>query len=174
MVWLKSKWPVVRFLGVLGLFVALFYALYVPFTQGEWFNSYLAVIADLCGPILRVLGQDVTVSGRSIFSSRFSVEVSMGCDGLEMTALFVAATLALPVPVRTRLVYALVGTAVLMVVNVLRIVTLFFVGAYFPKALDMLHFEAWPAVLTILVLLSWLIWARWALQRGDPQTNVLT
>ncbi|MGB2986021.1 MAG: archaeosortase/exosortase family protein [Phycisphaerae bacterium] len=164
--WLESKWPVVRFVLVFGLLIGAFYAVYAPSTKGAVFTSYLALITEVCGAILRLLGQGVTVTGPMIVSPRFSIEVVTGCDGIEATALFAAAVLASPVSLRSRLLFLLAGTAVLMVVNLLRIVSLFCVGVYFPNAMDVMHFDAWPGVLIVLVLLCWLIWARWAARRG--------
>ncbi len=160
-----SKWPVVRFLGLLGLLLTLFYLFFPWFTQTGVFQRYLALIAESSGAILTYLGQSVSVSGRSVFSARFSLEVILGCDGVEATAVFAAAVLASPVSLRSRLLFMFAGTGVLLCINVLRIVTLFLVGVYFPRAMDTMHWDAWPAVLIVLVLLCWLIWARWAVRR---------
>lgn len=160
-----SKWPVIRFLGLLGLLIGMFYVLFPPFTQTSVFQRYLGLIAESTGAILTLLGQSVTVSGRSVASTRFSLEVVLGCDGIEATAMFVAAVLASPVSLRSRLVFMLAGTVVLVCINVVRIVTLFLIGVYFPKAMDTMHWDAWPAVLIVMVILCWLIWARWAVRR---------
>lgn len=170
--WLKSKRPVLRFLGLLGLLVGAFYTLYVPFTQSAAFRSYLALVAKACGPVLRVLDQDVTVEGPSILSPHFSFEVITGCDGLEMIALFVAAVVALPVPLRSKLLCVLVGTVILMVINLLRIVSLFCVGVYFPDAVDVIHLDAWPGLLMVLLIFSWLFWAHSAMRRGGSSERV--
>lgn len=162
---LRSKWPVVRFVGVVGLLIGVFYLVFLPFTQSDLFQRYLAIIAQVTGLVLDGLGQDVTVAGQSVFSSRFAVEISLGCDGLEVTGLFAAAVLASPVSLRSRLLFLLAGTGVLWVINVLRVVTLFLIGAYFPGALDVMHLDAWPGVLIVLVFVCWLFWARWAARK---------
>ncbi len=88
-----------------------------------------------------------------------------GCSGIEATALFGAAVLASPVSLRSRISFLLIGAAALTVVNILRSVTLFFVGVHFPKAFERIHFEAFPVVLLVAVMLCWLIWARWAVRK---------
>ena len=170
--WIKSRWPVVRFLVVLSALIGAFYAVYSPFTGTALFSSYLSLLAEACAPILRLLGHDVTVSGTSIHGPRFSTEIVMGCDGIEMIALFVAAVLASPVGLRSRLLCIVVGTVILMMINLVRIVSLFCIGVYFPNALDVIHLDVWPGVLIVLVLLSWLLWARWAARKKDLHFDV--
>lgn len=165
--WLKSKGPVLRFLGGLGLLMALFYALYVPLTQTGLFSSYLETLAGICGVILSVLGQNIDVAGQSISSDTFSLKVVGGCDGLEATALFVAAVVASPVALRRRLWFLLVGIPVFAAINLLRIVSLFYVGLYRPDLVDTIHLDVWPGILIVLVLSCWLAWARWAWRTED-------
>ncbi len=169
---LYSKWPIVRFLGVLGLLIAAFYACYVPFTQTDLFRSYLAGLANASGGILRLLGHDVAVTGLLVSSPTFSFTIVQGCDGLEMAAFFGVAVLALPVSLRSRLLFASSGTVVLLVANVVRIVSMAYVDTHFPDWLDFVHWDVWPGILICMILSSWLIWARWALQRGDVRSDV--
>ncbi len=170
--WLESKGPVVRFVVLFALLMGAFYAVYLPFSGEEGiFGTYLALIAKGSGAILRLVGQDVTVDGTVLDSSRFGISIVRGCDGVEATALFAAAVLASPVALRARILFALAGAAALVAINLLRNVTLFLVGVYYPKAFDRIHFEAWPGVLIVLVLASWLIWAQWAVRASDQETD---
>lgn len=170
--WLSSKGPVIRFVVLFALLMGAFYAVYLPFSDEEGlFGDYLAFIAKGTGIVLSLVGQDITVEGTTLDAPRFGVEIVRGCDGVEATALFASAVLASPVALRARLVFMLVGTAALVVINIFRNVTIFLVGVYFPKAVDRIHFEVWPGVLIVLVLVSWLIWARWAMRTRAPRTD---
>ncbi len=169
---LHSAWPVVRFVGSFGAFLALFYVGYLPFTQTDAYQSYLALIARASGTALGVLGQDITVAGQSLFSPAYSIQIVMGCDGIEATALFAAGVLALPVRLRSRLLCMLVGTVVLTAINLFRIVTVFCVGVYFPDLSDTVHWDVWPAFWIVATLSCWLIWAHWAVRREGLPANV--
>ncbi len=162
-----------RFVGMFSLLIGLFYALFLPFSGKEGpFQVYLGFLAGACASFLRLLGHDVTVtSGTLIASPDFSIEIVRGCDGIEAAALFSAAVLASPVALRHRVSFLLVGVAALVCVNILRAVTLFCIGVYFPKAFERIHFEAWPGVLIVAVLSCWLIWARWAARRQGLHAN---
>lgn len=117
--------------------------------------------------MLRVFGEDVTVYGQTVSSSRFGLQVVGGCDGIEAIALFTSAVLASPVSWRRRLPFILAGTAVLFVVNLLRIVSLYFAGVHFPQAMDRMHWELWPGLFIVGILGCWVVWARWAWRPGE-------
>lgn len=150
----------------------MFYVGYLPLTQTDAYQSYLALIASASGAGLGVLGYDITVAAQSVLSPAYSIQIVKGCDGFEATALFVAGVLAVPVGLRSRLLCMLVGTVVLTAINLLRIVTLFCVGVYFPHLSDTLHWDVWPGFWIVATLSCWLIWAHWAVRREDLPANV--
>ena len=59
--WPRSKGPVLRFVGVAGLLIGMFYAAYVPVSQTPAYGSYLVLWADIGSATLRLLGEDDTV-----------------------------------------------------------------------------------------------------------------
>lgn len=115
----------------------------------------------------RVATQDVVESP----PPDLAFEIVPGCDGTEGFALLGSAVLASPFLLRARLVFLLIGTAVLFVVNILRIVTLFILGLYFPSVLHTAHMDLWPGFIIVAVLVCWLTWARWMMRRqaGIPR-----
>lgn len=158
----QGKAPVVRFvLGFLAL-LAVFYAIYSPVSQTEFYKGYLGVLAQISALVLRIGGYTISVTGKLLTcpSPLFSLEIVPGCDGMEALALFVAAVLASPVSLRSRLVFAAIGSIGVFAINILRIVSLFLVGAHFPKRFEVLHWDLWPGLLILVIMSSWMIWAR--------------
>lgn len=168
---LRAMWPVLRLVVLFGLFIGTFYACYVPATQTEVFASYLGGLAEVCGAALRLLGHDVTVTDRLVVSPRFAFQIVHGCDGLEMVALFVASALVSPVPLRSRGLFALAGAIVLLALNVVRIVSMAYVDTYFPTWSDTVHWDVWPGVLIMGIVVSWFIWARRAARTADRNAD---
>ncbi len=148
------------------MLLAVFYAVYVPVSQTEFYKkSYLVVLAQISALVLRGIGYTINVTGRLLECpecplSAFSLKIVPGCDGMEALALFCAAVLASPVSLRSRLVFAAIGSAGVFIINILRIVTLFLVGAHFPKRFELLHWDLWPGLLILVIMSSWMIWAR--------------
>jgi exosortase H (IPTLxxWG-CTERM-specific) len=162
--WLLEDRPVLRFVLLFGLLMGSFEAYFVSgFAESEPFQAYLRFTARNCGGVLNVLGNDTQVRRRSITSPRFSVSIVRGCDAIEPSALFIVAVLAFPAPYLAKFVGVISGFSALMVTNIVRIVSLFYVGIHFSKdTFDRMHYDVWQAVFIFLALLLWLVWARWA------------
>jgi exosortase H (IPTLxxWG-CTERM-specific) len=122
----------------------------VPFTAG---------IARVSAGILNVFGEDVTVSGTEIRSSSFAVNIENGCNGVETALLFGAAVLAFPAPWRRRLLGLLAGFAAIQIINLVRVVSLFWVGAHRPALFTASHTVLWQSVVVLCGVLLFLVWA---------------
>jgi exosortase H (IPTLxxWG-CTERM-specific) len=158
----SGRHPVFSFLTVFAILMGLFYAfaLFTPFYERH-FPRYLDFNARLSGYILKFLGQDITVSGASISSPAFSVAIRQGCDAIEPTVLFICAVLAFPAPFPSKIPGIITGTLFLAVLNLVRVVTLFLTGVYFPDAFQFMHVEAWQGLFIFLAVLSWVLWLLW-------------
>ena len=164
--WYRGKRPIVRFVGLFALFMSLAYLCeIIPAVRSHVFPAYLRHNARVCGVILGVLGENVSVSGKSIASPRFALEVAHGCNALLPTALFVSAALASPVSIWAKIPGILIGSIVLMLMNLARIVSMFYAGIYVPSFFDTMHAEVWPAIFIGLSLFLWVVWAVWARDR---------
>ena len=162
----RSRRPVLRFMTLFVVFVGVFYAVNLtPVFERHVWPWYLRVNARVSGNILCGLGEPVTVAGRRISSVRGGLSIERGCDALQPSALFIAAVLAFPASMRARLPGLLIGTLVLMVLNLVRIVSLYYVQVYWPGAFEIMHVEIWQALFIFLALLFWVFWARWATRR---------
>lgn len=165
--WLRSKRPVLRFVVTFGVLMGAFYGLTATafFDKHGW-DPYLDLNARVSGAILRFLGQDVVTSGQSLASPGASLSIRHGCDAIHASALFVSAILAAPTPVWGKLCGAVAGTILLMLTNLVRVVSLFYVRKYYPAAFELMHVEVWQVLFIFLAILLWVVWARWAV-RGE-------
>ncbi|MFQ5422935.1 MAG: exosortase H [Phycisphaerae bacterium] len=162
----RFRRPVLRFMTLFVVFVGAFYAVNLtPVFEDHVWPWYLRVNARMSGDLLRGLGEPVTVAGRRISSVRGGLSIERGCDALQPSALFIAAVLAFPASMWKRIPGLLVGTLVLMVINLVRIVSLYYVQVFWPGAFEIMHVEVWQALFIFLALLFWVFWARWATRR---------
>jgi len=125
-------------------------AVIVPFT---------AVIARVSGAILNGLGEPATVAGTEIRSSAFAVQIENGCNGLETVLLFASAVLAFPAPWKRRLAGLALGFAAIELVNLVRVVTLFWIGGHRPALFSTSHTVLWQSVVVLFGVLLFLLWA---------------
>jgi exosortase/archaeosortase family protein len=75
---------------------------------------------------------------------------------------FVFAVLASPsaVGLLARVPYLLMGTLLLLAMNFVRIVSLYYIGIYYEEAFDIMHIDVWQAVFIFVPLVMWITWAR--------------
>jgi len=124
------------------------------------------VNAIASGAILRLFGSDVTVAGNAISSSRASLVVAAGCDAVHPSALLISGILAYPSSVWKKLPGMVVGTLLLLSINLVRIVSLFYIQVHFPRAFDVMHIEVWQVLFIFLAIVFWALWLRW-LERAE-------
>lgn len=155
--------------------MGLFYAVYMPKWErdplGKFLSWNLAKHARWSGGVLKALGNDITVSGTLVMSPRFSMQIVRGCDALEPAALFLAAVIAFPVSWRKKLVGALLGVVLIEGTNVIRMVSLYYVGVYWRKYFEMMHMEVWQAGFIVISVTFWAMWALWATRQPKQEEH---
>lgn len=72
--------------------------------------------------------------------------------------LFIGAVIAYPAPLKAKTVGALIGLVVLTAVNLLRIMSLFWIGSAYPEYLDVAHLLVWQTAIILLAIVLWLFW----------------
>lgn len=159
LIWSRSKYPVLRFLIVFALIMVIFYIATAMtwYTRGA-FPWYLERNAAATAKLLSWFGEGTVAEGVHVRSPRFSLQVKAGCDAVEPSVLYVAAVLAFPVRLRRKLVGLWLGVLTLMIVNVLRLATLHYTGAYFPTAFETMHVAVWQPLFIVLVVGLWSLW----------------
>jgi len=169
----QSKRPILKFGLTLAVLMALFYTfnIFCPaHVTNRFFSSYQHFNAEVSGSLLTMLGHDITVSGETISSPGFSVNIRHGCDAVEPTALFIFAVLAFPAPFLKKLPGVIAGTVFLAIINIIRIVSLFLIGVYYPKAFHTMHVDVWQAIFILFAIVAWVLWALWS-GKGPKQAE---
>ena len=161
----QEKSPVFKFMAGFAGVIIVFYALY----YSSWFEvnfkaPILAVQAMAGGALLNLFGYSVSVANEVISGSGATVKIAGGCDGLEATALFLAAILVFPLPFKFKWPGLLAGFIALTLLNVFRIAGLFLTQKYWPEAFDFMHIQGGLYLYAIITILLMLIWADWALK----------
>jgi exosortase H (IPTLxxWG-CTERM-specific) len=170
--WYADKNPILKFVLVFALLLALFYAASLaPVFKRTLFPAYLRGYASAASWILNLLGQHTTAPDTVISSWRFSVDIHRGCDAVDPTALFVAAVLAFPVAWRRKLPGVAIGVALLALLNLVRVVSLFLVGVYFPRVFELTHAEIWQTCFILAALVLWALWIRWAVRAAPSAVH---
>lgn len=124
---------------------------------------FTAVLADVSGWLITRFDADVITEGVVIRSmdNGFAVAIAPGCDGIEAVLILVAAVLAFPAPWKHRLVGIGIGFIAIQALNLVRIISLFYMGQWSQVAFDWFHLYLWQALIVLDALAVWLIWLRY-------------
>ena len=122
----------------------------VPFT---------AAIARASGALLHMMGEPVTTSGTVISSSRFGVNINNGCNGVEAMLILLASIVAFPATMKARAAGLALGAIVVQILNFVRIISLYLLGAYHPRVFDLFHTAVWQIVIILAAIGFFLAWS---------------
>lgn len=145
-------------LGFFGLLYGLDHQVVDPFTR--W-------IAQLTRLALTLAGTQAWASGKVVGTPTFSVAIQNNCNAIYETALFVAAVLAYPATWRQRAWGVLLGVVALYIVNLVRVLSLIYVGSYFRQYFNASHIYVWQSLFIVFALGLWIYWAGTLVRNGS-------
>jgi len=146
-------------------------------TSTDWFmeivQPVLAGYAKVSSIIINIFGENTNASLDYITSSEFSLKVKKGCDAIAPIILLAVAILAFPSKNMNKWKGVLVGTLALVILNTIRIISLYFAGKYLTKTVfDFIHTELWQILFIICTLLIWLFWMKWSISKNEETLSL--
>ena len=143
---------------ILGGSLGLALAVYIGILGGPWLQVVEEWTAHMSSLALNLLGSSTTVNGTILSSDSFAANIVAECTVVGPLVLFMGAVVAFPSPIRAKSLGILLGLVVLTVVNLVRIVSLFWIGSAYPQHLEVAHLLVWQAAIIILAIVLWLFW----------------
>jgi exosortase H (IPTLxxWG-CTERM-specific) len=90
----------------------------------------------------------------------FAISVEAGCNGIEALIILVAAILAFAAPWRHKIWGILLGAFAVQALNLVRVISLFYIGQWSMPVFHWMHLYAWQALIMLDVLFVWIFWIR--------------
>ena len=121
------------------------------------------LLADLSGWLMSFFDASVLINGKVISSKAngFAVSIEPGCNGVEAMIVLLAAILAFPAPFLYKLKGLLWGFFAIQGMNLIRIISLFYLGQFSKELFDWAHLYIWQALIMLDALVVFLIWIRY-------------
>jgi exosortase family protein XrtM len=113
--------------------------------------------------------EHVTLIGRLISSPGSSLNVTRGCEGIEMFLLLVAAVVAFPATWQRRLQGLMLGSILAYILSVIRLMALHYILHYSPRTWEALHGLILPLGPIIIMTLFFMRWSA-----GNPASPAQT
>jgi exosortase H (IPTLxxWG-CTERM-specific) len=88
----------------------------------------------------------------------FAVEMRDGCNGINVTILLWSAILAFPACWRMKAIGLLAGSLIIQLLNIVRFISLFYLGQYSLMWFDFAHTYLWESMLVLDTLVIFWLW----------------
>lgn len=150
-----------RFLALFVLIFGTCYLLFgvIPRVRFGVINPYTEFLAKATAAVINLFGAGAVANGALVYSPRYSMDIAMGCDGVEASCLYLAGVVAFPTSWRARLIGLAFGVPLIQAINLTRLVGLYYVGMYFPSVADQIHDYVAQSIVILLstaILIFWL------------------
>ena len=147
-----------------------FYGLELPILD-HFYTIFGVFLANLSGAVIHLFDPNIAISGAVLSQPNggFSIKVTTECQAIELTWLYCIAILAWRATWRHKLLWILSGIGMLQVLNVIRLISLVYLGQWYPQHFVMIHENFYPLFFGIVTILMFLYWTlSTATERADP------
>lgn len=119
-------------------------------------------LARISAGLITLFDSHVAAFGKILQSTTngFAISIEAGCNGIEAAIVLIAAMLAFPAPWKHRVIGILAGLSAVQVLNIVRVISLFYIGQWNMKVFEWAHLYLWQALIMLDVLIVWLVWIR--------------
>ena len=147
-------------------FSVLFFVELFQFMQKNLVMPFTDFLATLSALILGFLYHGVFSEGNLIYDqiTNQGVYIMPGCNGVEVCLVLVAAILAFPSNIKNKVLGIFFGVLVVQFLNLIRIVSLFFLLQWDKNWFDFFHLYLWQALIMLDALVFWFLWVRYSMR----------
>ena len=158
------------FLLFLTLQFTLFGLNLLNWVQQHIVLPWTALLARICAGLVTWFDSTAAAQGKVLWNTvtGFGVSIEPGCNGIEACIVLFAAIMAFPSTWRHKAIGFVAGFVAVQALNVVRVVSLFYLGQWSKPVFDFAHEFLWQALIMLDVLIVWLLWVR-AGAKARPQ-----
>ena len=151
------------------LLVSLFVLELTPPVQAYIVQPFTALLATVSIHVIHLFDDNVMSYGVIIYNTvnQFAVSIEAGCNGIEASIILFSAIMTFPRSWKARLLGVSIGLISLHAVNVIRIISLFYLGQWNMTAFEWAHLYLWQALIMLDVFIVFLLWLKFA---PEPQS----
>jgi exosortase H (IPTLxxWG-CTERM-specific) len=123
---------------------------------------FTSFIADVSVWFIQLFDDNVMAISNVIRdkTTGFGVRIERGCNGVEAVIILFAAIFSFPAPFKNKVIGFVIGFFAIQALNLVRIVSLFYLGQWNQVAFEWFHLYLWQALIIMDALVVWLVWLR--------------
>lgn len=161
----KSKTPVIK--ALIRLYVSfggaiLFFiiAFQFNFVHENVIVPFTSIVAGCSSILMNLFGASSNVTGNTLSTSDFSINVVDGCNGIYATAILISGVVAYPSKLSQKAIGVLLGFTAVFLMNLVRVISLFYMGLHFPDIFQEVHVYVWQPIIIIWAIIVWDFWSK--------------
>lgn len=161
----------IRFFSIFVALLVSLFSLRITKYGHDWVTEpFTSILAKVSAFLVKLWDKDVISYGVVIQDqiSGFAIGIAPGCDGIEAVIILIAAIGAFPAPWKHKLVGIGLGFVAIQTLNLVRIVSLFYLGQWNQTLFDWFHLYLWQALIMLDALGVWLVWLRYLPRTRRP------
>jgi exosortase H (IPTLxxWG-CTERM-specific) len=152
------------FIWFVVLICALFGLEITNWGQEHLVLPFTTLVAKASGLIIQLFDRDVIAVGNKLLptvAGKEGIEIVAGCNGVEAIIILAAAVFSFPATWRQKLAGFTVGFFAIQALNMVRIISLYYILQWSKIWFDWFHLYLWQALIILDALIVWLLWLRW-------------
>lgn len=125
-------------------------------------------LVRVAGGLIHLCGGKALVQGAVLRDpvAGFAVEMRDGCNAVNVTILLWSAVLAFPALGRQKALGLLAGSLIIQAVNIVRFISLFYIGQYSMTWFDFAHGYLWETLLVLDTMVIFWLWVNRVFRAG--------
>ncbi|MBU8933710.1 MAG: exosortase H [candidate division Zixibacteria bacterium] len=141
---------------LLGFVIALNVQAVHNHVVAPW-TSFVTHSASL---LMNIFGASSWVVENYLSTSSYAINVVDGCNGIYATAILISGILAYPSSWREKALGLLLGVAAIFGLNLVRVISLFYLGEHYPDVFHEAHVYVWQPIIIVWAIFVWDFWSR--------------
>lgn len=162
----RDSRPAVRFILLFALAAFVQFAILLAAPVRPFVDGFSGRLAAVSGSLIRTFGGTCLQQGAILSdpAKGFALEIRDGCNGVNVTILLWAAIVAYPARLKWKLIGLVGGLAAIQLLNLLRLISLFYLGQYDRPLFQFAHLYLWETLIIIDAVAVFGLWTRHAIQ----------
>lgn len=146
-----------------GVLAALFAIEMLKPVQEAVIQPFTGLLATISTAVILPFDDTVIAQGRVLrdATTGFAVSIEAGCNGVEAAIVLIAGIVAFPASLANKVIAILAGFLFVQVLNIVRIISLFYLGQWNYTVFEWFHLYLWPVLIMLDVLIVFAIYLQW-------------
>jgi exosortase H (IPTLxxWG-CTERM-specific) len=144
-----------------------FILLFTPFTQPA-VNGFSHGVVVIAAWLIRLFGGHAEAHADLMQNpySPFGIRMANGCNGINVTVILWAAVIAFPASWKQKAKGLLAGTLAIHCVNLVRFISLYYLGQYNERWFEFAHMYLWESLMMLDTMVVFWTWAYFVRKPG--------